>query len=146
MGCGSLITGAGWGPGAVQGTWKGTLIDAMKIVQVGKLAYLASMCMQVFCAFLWMYAYDIVCFCRSFVTQQGFTNDWQKNWRLTLTMWWVRGLLLSRWFMRISWRQYWCRVGGGSCTRRGIHERGQWKIVKAGKVQLTNACACSWNH
>ena len=33
---------------------KDTLIDAMKIVQVGKLVDLASMCMQVYCAFLCM--------------------------------------------------------------------------------------------
>ena len=63
MGCGSLIIGIGWLTGAVQGTF----IDAMKIVQVGKLVYLASMCMQVYCSFLRMYA-------SVKALQQDFTN------------------------------------------------------------------------
>ena len=47
MGCCSPIIGVGWGTGAVQGARRDTLIDAMKVVQVGKLVYLASMYMQV---------------------------------------------------------------------------------------------------
>ena len=47
MGCGSLIIGVGWGTGAVQGAWKNTLLDATKVVQMGKLVHIASMCMQV---------------------------------------------------------------------------------------------------
>ena len=75
MGCGSLIIGVGWGTGAVQGAWKNTLLDATKVVQMGKLVYHASMCMQVYCAFLCMLLHEEL----SFATQQGSTNDWQKN-------------------------------------------------------------------
>ena len=48
------------------------MIDRIKIAQVGKLVYLASMCMQVYCAFLCVHLHEEA-------LQQGSAYNWQKN-------------------------------------------------------------------